>query len=73
MARLIETNYLSGLRFARRFMPSLRARHGAVIFISSIHSAITQPTNMLYAGTKGAMNAAAPGHGPGLCGGRGAG
>ena len=59
MARLIETNYLSGLRFARRFMPSLRARHGAVIFISSIHSAITQPTNMLYAGTKGAMNAAA--------------
>jgi len=59
MARLLETNYLSGLRFARCFMPSLRARHGSVLFISSIHSTMTQPTNMLYAGTKGAMNAAA--------------
>ena len=59
MARLLETNYLSGLRFARQFMPSLRARHGSVIFISSIHSTVTQPSNMLYAGTKGAMNAAA--------------
>lgn len=59
MARLLETNYLSGLRFARRFMPSLRARKGSVVFVSSIHSALTQPTNMLYAGTKGAMNAAA--------------
>lgn len=59
MARLMETNYLSGLRFARRFMPSLRANRGSVVFISSIHSAMTQPSNMLYAGTKGAMNAAA--------------
>lgn len=59
MARLIETNYLSGLRFARRFAPSLRERHGSIINISSIHSTITQPSNMLYAGTKGAMNAAA--------------
>ena len=30
-----------------------------IINISSIHSLMSQPTNMLYAGTKGAMNAAA--------------
>ncbi len=59
MLRLLETNYLSGLRFARRFAPSLRARRGCVVNISSIHSTLTEPTNMLYAGTKGAMNAAA--------------
>lgn len=59
MARLLETNYLSGLRFARCFSASLKENHGCVVFISSIHSTITQPTNMLYAGTKGAMNAAA--------------
>ena len=32
---------------------------GSIINISSIHSLMSQPTNMLYAGTKGAMNAAA--------------
>ena len=38
----------------------MRARHGgSIVNISSIHSVMTQPTNMLYAGTKGAMNAAA--------------
>ncbi len=59
MARLIETNYLSGLRFARRFAASLRKNKGCIVNISSIHSQMTQPTNMIYAGTKGAMNAAA--------------
>ena len=60
MARLLETNYISGLRFARAFIPGMRARHGgSIVNISSIHSVMTQPTNMLYAGTKGAMNAAA--------------
>lgn len=60
MARLLETNYLSGLRFARAFLPGMRERRGgSIVNISSIHSVMTQPTNMLYAGTKGAMNAAA--------------
>lgn len=60
MFRLLETNYLSGLRFARQFVPGMcRRGSGSVINISSIHSVMTQPNNMLYAGTKGAMNAAA--------------
>ena len=60
MMRLLETNYIRGLRFARAFIPGMRQRRwGSVINISSIHSVMTQPTNMLYAGTKGAMNAAA--------------
>ncbi len=60
MARLLETNYLSGLRFARAFLPGMRGRKGgSIVNISSIHSMMTQPTNLLYAGTKGAMNAAA--------------
>lgn len=60
MFRLLETNYISGLRFARVFIPGMQAKHGgSIINISSIHSLMTQPSNMLYAGTKGAMNAAA--------------
>ncbi len=56
----METNYLSGVRCARKVMPTMQARGGgSVVNISSIHSLISQPTNMLYAGTKGAMNAAA--------------
>lgn len=58
--RLLETNYISGLRFARKFVPAMRKRGGgSIISISSIHSIMTQPGNLLYAGTKGAMNAAA--------------
>ena len=57
--RLMETNYYSGLRFMRAFIPSMKEKHGgSIVNISSIHSVMTQPTNMLYAGTKGAMNAA---------------
>ena len=60
MFRLLETNYLSGVRFARKVIPTIQARGGgSIINISSIHSLMSQPTNMLYAGTKGAMNAAA--------------
>ena len=60
MLRLLETNYISGLRFMRAFIPTMQQRHkGSIVNISSIHSLMTQPQNMLYAGTKGAMNAAA--------------
>lgn len=60
MFRLLETNYLSGVRCARKVIPTMQARGGgSIINISSIHSLMSQPTNMLYAGTKGAMNAAA--------------
>lgn len=59
MFRLLETNYLSGLRCLRKVIPSMQSRGGgSIINISSIHSLMTQPGNMLYAGTKGAMNSA---------------
>lgn len=60
MARLVETNYISGMRFARHFLPGMVERGcGSIINISSIHSEYTMPGNALYAGTKGAMNASA--------------
>lgn len=59
MFRLLETNYLSGLRCVRKVIPGMQARGGgSIVNISSIHSLMTQPSNMLYAGTKGAMNSA---------------
>jgi len=60
MARLLETNYLSGMRFARRFLPGMVERGwGSIVNISSIHSEMTMPGNVIYAATKGAMNASA--------------
>lgn len=57
---LIETNYKSGLRCIKKFVPGMLERgYGNIIFISSIHSELTMPTFGLYAGTKGAMNATA--------------
>lgn len=59
MFRLLETNYLSGLRCMRKVIPGMQTRGGgSIVNISSIHSLMTQPGNMLYAGTKGAMNSA---------------
>lgn len=56
---LLETNYISGLRCARKLLPGMIERKsGNIINISSIHSEQTMPNFMLYAGTKGAMNAA---------------
>lgn len=58
--RLIETNYKSTIRCARKFIPGMVNRgFGSLINISSIHSEMTMPGNTLYAGTKGAMNASA--------------
>lgn len=60
MATLLETNYLSGLRCMRQFVPGMLERgYGNIINISSIHSEMSMPGFMVYAGTKGAMNAAA--------------
>lgn len=60
LERLLETNYKSGLRCMRRFIPGMLERgYGNIINISSIHSVESMPGFMLYAGTKGAMNAAA--------------
>ena len=44
MFRLLETNYLSGVRCARKVIPTMQARGGgSVINISSIHSLMSQP------------------------------
>ncbi len=60
MARLWETNYLSGMRFVRKVLPGMIQRGaGSVVNISSIHSAYSMPGYSMYAATKGAMNAAA--------------
>ena len=60
MESFLESNYKSGLRLARAFLPGMMERRdGAVVNISSIHAVQTMPGYTLYAGTKGAMNAAA--------------
>lgn len=56
LERMLETNYKSGLRFSRRFIPGMmERRYGIIINISSIHSVATMPGFGVYAGTKGAM------------------
>lgn len=60
MESFLESNYKSGMRLARAFLPGMmERREGSIINISSIHSIQTMPGYALYAGTKGAMNAAA--------------
>jgi len=60
MESFLESNYKSGMRLARAFLPGMmQRRDGVIINISSIHSIQTMPGFGLYAGTKGAMNAAA--------------
>lgn len=60
LERLLETNYKSALRAARIFLPGMvERREGNIVNISSIHSVMSMPEYSLYAGTKGAMNAAA--------------
>lgn len=55
---LYETNYLSGIRCIRKFIPGMVERkYGVIINISSIHSELTMPGYVAYAGTKGAVNA----------------
>lgn len=60
MGRLLETNYISGVRCMKHMLPGMLAQGwGAIIHISSIHSVMTMPGNFIYAGTKGAINASA--------------
>lgn len=57
---MLETNYKSGLRCARKFLPGMMERkNGSIVNISSIHADQTMPKFTVYAGTKGAMNASA--------------
>jgi NAD(P)-dependent dehydrogenase (short-subunit alcohol dehydrogenase family) len=59
LMHLFEVNYLSGFRFAKSFIPGMiKAGKGSIINISSIHGDQTMPGYMMYASTKGAMNAA---------------
>jgi len=57
---MLETNYKSGIRCARKFLPGMmERRNGSIINISSIHGDLTMPKFTVYAGTKGATNASA--------------
>jgi NAD(P)-dependent dehydrogenase (short-subunit alcohol dehydrogenase family) len=59
LLQLFETNYMSGFRCAKYFLPGMmEKRKGSIINISSIHGDQTMPGYMMYASTKGAMNAA---------------
>jgi NAD(P)-dependent dehydrogenase (short-subunit alcohol dehydrogenase family) len=59
LIHLFEVNYLSGFRCAKSFIPGMiKAGKGSIINISSIHGDMTMPGYMMYASTKGAMNAA---------------
>ena len=60
LEKLMEVNYFSGLRFARKMLPGMVERkEGSLIFISSIHAFMTMPGNTMYEGTKGAVVSAA--------------
>lgn len=60
MESFFESNYKSGMRFARAFIPGMMERKdGSIINISSIHAVQSMPGYSIYAGTKGAMNASA--------------
>lgn len=59
LMQLFEINYLSGFRCAKYFIPGmLQQKKGSIINISSIHGDQTMPGYMMYASTKGAVNAA---------------
>lgn len=60
LEKLMETNYKSGIRCMKKFIPGMLERgYGNIVNISSIHSRMTMPGNLMYAGTKGAVNASA--------------
>ena len=57
---ILETNFKSALRCARKFLPHMmEQKYGNIINISSIHGDQTMPKYTVYAGTKGAINASA--------------
>jgi Dehydrogenases with different specificities (related to short-chain alcohol dehydrogenases) len=57
---MLETNYKSAIRCARKVLPGMmEQKSGNIINISSIHGSQTMPNFTVYAGTKGAMNASA--------------
>ncbi|MCC6303182.1 MAG: SDR family oxidoreductase [Gammaproteobacteria bacterium] len=67
--RFFETNVLSGVRLARRYLPGMRARDwGRIVFVSS-ESALQIPVEMIHYGvTKTAQLAAARGLAESLAG-----
>ena len=58
--KMLMTNYMSGIYFSRKFLPSMMEnKSGNIVNISSIHGTVTMPGFDIYAGTKGAVNATA--------------
>jgi NAD(P)-dependent dehydrogenase (short-subunit alcohol dehydrogenase family) len=56
--RLIEVNFMSGVRLARRYLPGMRARNwGRILFISS-ESAVNVPVEMIHYGVTKTMQVA---------------
>lgn len=60
MNLIYETNFKSAFRCMKKFIPyMLKQKSGNIVNISSIHSVESMPGYMMYAASKGAMNAAA--------------
>ena len=58
MAGIIETNFMSGVRLSRHYLPEMKARNwGRIIFISS-ESAINIPVEMIHYGVTKTMQLA---------------
>lgn len=56
---IFDTNFKSFFRCMKKFVPGmLERRSGSIVNISSIHSIETMPGYMMYAASKGAINAA---------------
>lgn len=57
--RIYDTNFKSFFRCMKKFIPGMmERRNGSIVNISSIHSIETMPGYMMYAASKGAINAA---------------
>ena len=58
LSLFLDTNYKSALRLMKAFVPGMLENHqGNIVNISSIHSVMSMPGYMIYAGTKAALNA----------------
>ena len=54
-ARQLDVNLTAAYLASRACLPSLRARHGSIVLVSSVHARFGLPGSGAYAATKGAL------------------
>jgi short-subunit dehydrogenase len=57
IARAVATNLTAPIELTRQFLPDLRERHGAVVFVASAMSLVPMPSASLYSATKSGLRA----------------